>query len=254
MQIEQYKLHADIEDHHWWFRGRRSIMRALALRILAPGTGSVIDVGCGTGANLAALAEDYHVLGIDASSDAIAFARERFPKVDFVCDEIPVDFGEQYPSPRLFLLMDVLEHVPNDVDFFRNLISMLVPGDTLLLTVPAKMSLWSKHDVSFGHYRRYDISDLPKIWSGLPVKTEMLSYFNTRFYPIVKSIRVLNSVLGKSWGEAGTDLSMPLAPINRVLERTFAGEARTLLGLLDGRRPGGYRYGVSVVAVLRAVN
>ena len=140
MQLAQFRLHADIEDHHWWFRARRQIMRALALRILTPGNGTVIDVGCGTGANLAALAEDYSVLGIDASSDAIDFARQRFPRVDFLCDEIPVELGAEYAHPRLFLLMDVLEHVPNDAEFLHDVISMLVPGDAVLLTVPANMS------------------------------------------------------------------------------------------------------------------
>ena len=82
----------------------------------------------------------------------------------------------------------------------------------------------------------------------------MLSYFNARIYPIVRSIRLLNRVLNRPWGEAGTDLTLPAAPINRLLERTFAGEASTLLGLLDGRRRRGYRSGVSLVAVLRAVN
>ena len=253
MQLEQFKLHVDIEDHHWWFRARRQIMRALALRILAPGDGAVIDVGCGTGANLGALAEDYRVLGIDASSDAIDFARQRFPTVEFLCDEIPVKLGEEYAHPRLFLLMDVLEHVANDIVFFHDVACMLAPGDAMLLTVPANMSLWSPHDVSFGHYRRYDLHSLPAIWSGLPVKAEMLSYFNARVYPIVKSIRLLNRLRRKPWGEAGTDLTLPAPPINRLLERTFAGEAHTLLGLLDGRRRRGYRFGVSLLAVLRAV-
>ena len=253
MQLAQFRLHADIEDHHWWFRARRQIMRALALRILTPGNGTVIDVGCGTGANLAALAEDYSVLGIDASSDAIDFARQRFPRVDFLCDEIPVELGAEYAHPRLFLLMDVLEHVPNDAEFLHDVTSMLVPGDAVLLTVPANMSLWSQHDVSFGHYRRYDLHSLPAIWSHLPVKAEMLSYFNSRIFPIVKSIRLLTRLRSKPWGEAGTDLTLPAPPINRLLERTFAGEVRTLLGLLDGRRRRGYRFGVSLLAVLRAV-
>ena len=253
MQLEQFRLHADIEDCHWWFRARRQIVRRLVSRILAPGSGAVIDVGCGTGANLAALAGDYKVLGIDASSDAIGFARERFPKIEFVCDEIPVKLGSEYARPRLFLLMDVLEHVSSDVEFLGGVTSMLAPGDAMLLTVPADMSLWSQHDVSFGHYRRYDVGSLSAVWSGLPVQAEMVSYFNARIYPLVRAIRWINRMRGKPWGEQGTDLSLPAPLINRLLERTFAGEAGTLLGLLDGHRRRGYRFGVSLMAVLRAV-
>jgi len=52
-------------------------------------------------------------------------------------------------------------------------------------------------------------------------------------------------------GRAGTDFWMPPGPLNRLLEATFAGEARVLEGVLEGRRAQGYRKGASLVALLR---
>src|SRR5688500_17085095 len=86
MQSAQFKLHARIEERHWWFVGRRRILRAVVGEVLPPATGGVVvDVGCGTGANLAGFADDYDCVGIDTSEEAISLACQRFPKVRFIC-------------------------------------------------------------------------------------------------------------------------------------------------------------------------
>ncbi len=252
MELAQFKLHADIEDYHWWFSGRRRIMRALVKRIFGgqPG-GSVIDVGCGTGANLAALADEHAVLGVDLSEDAVTFARMRFPDIKFLYEGIPLDIGEEFPRPRLFLLMDVLEHVSDDVELLSRLTAMLTPEDTVLITVPADRSLWTEHDANNGHYRRYDVATFSATWSDLPLDLVMLTYFNTRLYPVAKIMRTISRLRGKAWGREGTDLVVPVAPVNWLLEKIFAGEANRLLGMFDsGCR--GYRFGLSLLAILRA--
>ena len=76
MQHDQFQLHAQIEDRHWWFVGRRKIIRRLVAEVVRPSTEAiVVDVGCGTGGNLAALAGRYRCIGIDTSDEAIRLAR-----------------------------------------------------------------------------------------------------------------------------------------------------------------------------------
>ena len=79
---EQFQLHAEIEDRHWWFVGRRRIIERLVAEILPPSPQTtIINVGCGTGANIARLAEHYRAIGIDTSAEAIARRRGRvFPR------------------------------------------------------------------------------------------------------------------------------------------------------------------------------
>ena len=157
MQLAQFQLHADVEDTHWWFAGRRMVMQHLVRQVLPPSKGlTVVDVGCGTGANIASLAGEYDCVGIDPSDDAIEFARSRFPGVRFVCGHVPDDLGEVMCEARLVLLMDVLEHVPDDYEFLSKLMAASAPGTQFLVTVPANPSFWSEHDESNGHYRRYD--------------------------------------------------------------------------------------------------
>ena len=258
MQSAQFQLHAAVEDSHWWFVGRRRIMRDLVRQVLAAnGSSVVVDVGCGTGANLAALAGDYDCLGIDSSAEAIELARRRFPWGRFVCGRGPADLVGATRNARLVLLMDVLEHVPDDFAFLSGLLAAAAPGTDFLVTVPANPSFWSAHDESNGHYRRYDLTRFQRLWAGLPVTTRLLSHYNARLYTIASLVRCWSRWRGRATGRAGTDVSLPIRPLNAALREIFAGESRVLVDLLrrgNRRRRGdrhGYSAGLSLVALLR---
>jgi SAM-dependent methyltransferase len=252
MQTQQFQLHAEIEERHWWFVARRRIVRRLVRRVVPPSPqATIVDVGCGTGANIAAFSDDYHCVGIDTSAEAIGWARQRFPGVEFLVGRAPDDLDELAQKARLFLLMDVLEHVADDFTMLSELLAAASPESHLLITVPADPSLWSQHDESFGHLRRYDRPRLEALWSGLPVDALVVSYFNTRMLPLVRLVRACNRLRGRASGRAGTDFWLPPAPVNRLLEAAFAGEAHVLEDLLAGRRRRGYPAGTSLLALLR---
>ncbi|MHB9048951.1 MAG: class I SAM-dependent methyltransferase, partial [Pirellulales bacterium] len=202
MQSAQFHLHAAIEERHWWFVARRRIMRELIGQVLRPSPKTmVIDVGCGTGGNIASLADDYACVGIDTSDEAIRFAQQRFPKVRFLCGRAPADLGDFKGQAKLLMLMDVLEHVADDAALLADLVHWATPGTYFLLTVPADPSLWSAHDESFGHHRRYDLDRFRQAWANLPVTTLLASYFNTRLYPLVKLARMISRWRGHAAGK-----------------------------------------------------
>ncbi len=255
MKGAQFSLHAQMEERHWWFLARRRIVRELVHCVLPPnGERTVLDIGCGTGGNIAAFAREYRCVGIDPSADAIRLAQARFPQAQFVQGFPPDGIGPILSSAHLLLLMDVLEHIPDDSFFFSDLLAQAKPGSYLLITVPADMTLWSPHDVSFGHHRRYDPDQLQRLWSRLPVKTLLLSYYNAHLYPLIRMARNLNQRLGRASGQAGTDFKLPIKPVNRLLENLFASEAWVLAELLRGRRLEGFRRGVSLIALLHKEN
>lgn len=252
MRSEQFSLHAEIEDKHWWFAGRRAIIARL-LRNIIPASKdiAIVDVGCGTGGNIAEICGDYTCIGIDASPEAIEIAKVRYPEVQFILGTVPEDLCRIKHSPDICLLLDVLEHIQFDRQFLGELISVLKPGGHILLTVPAKKSLWSPHDANYGHFRRYEIHELEAVWAGLPVTVTLLSYFNYYLYPVVRMVRAFNRFRNREWGAAGTDLSMPPSPVNWVLRTIFASESRVLSELQTGERISGFSYGVSLVSLLR---
>jgi SAM-dependent methyltransferase len=251
MEADVYPLHARMETEHWWFVARREIVTSLLGTLVAPDRGAtVLDVGCGTGGTVGALAPHYRCYGVDGSPEAIALAIERYPEGTFLVGQAPDDLPEVTGSADAVLLMDVLEHVEDDERLLRELVGGMRPGAVLLVTVPADPSLWSSHDVSHGHYRRYEVPGLAALWGHLPVDPLLISYFNTRLLPLTRLVRWAARRLGRGFGESGTDLRMPPGPLNRLLTRIFAGEQKALRrALRDGRTA--YSRGVSLLAVLR---
>ena len=252
MKADLFRQHAVYERHHWWFVARRRIVARLVRELVPPSRNHIIvDVGCGTGANVAEFARDYTSIGIDTSPDGIALAKKNFPDCSFKVGYAPEDLGDVAGRADMFLLMDVLEHVRDDVALFTGLMAAAKPGALALVTVPANPALWSSHDVVHMHYRRYTPERIRVLWEGAPLTPLLVTHFNTRLYPVVRLARALANARGRSVGEHGTDLSLPPAPINRMLTGVFAGEtARLLQGLrhtsLDTGRPG-----VSLMAVVR---
>lgn len=259
MDTAQFQLHAAIEERHWWFTARRTILGRLVGQLLdnqqlraADRTAEkplLIDVGCGTGANLAAFSNSFRCLGVDTSGEAIQLAKQRYPQLEFLHGFAPDDLVDSIRAASVVTLNDVLEHVRDDFLLFSRIFAELSPGAMCVITVPADPKLWSGHDVSFGHYRRYVRERFEMLWQNLPVKAHLVSHFNSRLYPIIRTVRTLNNWRGATGGVAGTDFKLPPAPVNHLLNSCFHGESRVLLRALRGQGAG-YQRGASMVAIL----
>jgi len=250
MNPEVFELQGRIEESHWWFTARRRVLLHLASELL-PEAGTVLDCGCGTGGNICAFPPAHRRVGVDPSPEAVAIARSKCPDVEFVQGMVPDDVAAELAVADLVLLTDVLEHVEGDRELLSGIVLGMKPGAHLLITVPADPGLWSPHDISHGHFRRYTAETLPGLWGGLPGQALLLAPFNRRLYPLVWLARHVTRALGRGAGAAGTDLRVPPGPVNGVLFRIFSGEAGRLSKALTGRAPAPGGRGVSLLAVLR---
>jgi SAM-dependent methyltransferase len=193
---------------------------------------------------------------VDPTPAAVEWAqRFQAPNVTFQCGTLREAMESSREKADLALLLDVIEHVPDDAALVREAVASLRPGGYLLVTVPAGMELWSPHDEVFGHYRRYDRSGLASVLSGLDTETLLLSHFNARLYPVIRAIRgVRRARSGGSGAEsdslAGSDLRTYPRAVNAALEAVFAGEGRRLAKVLAGEAPP-YRRGASLMAIVR---
>ena len=252
MNRDVIEMHARVERGHWWFEGRRRILRAVADASARPvETPRVLDIGCGVGATLTAFRDGYSCVGYDPTPDAIEFGREQHPDFDLRVGTA-VDAASDVARASVVLLNDVLEHVPDDLALLTPVVTAMTPGSVMIITVPADMRLWSPHDEALGHHRRYDPDMLERVWRDLPVRVCLLSHFNTRLYPVVFAVRTVARVAGRASGRAGTDLRRPTPVLNEILVQLFAGERYRLLEALAGRRAP-YPRGVSLMAVLERI-
>jgi hypothetical protein len=139
------------------------------------------------------------------------------------------------------ILADVLEHVEDDRNFLRDIISWLKEDAVIVITVPAYSFLWSEHDVILGHQRRYSKKSLHSLWKMLPVREITFSPFNFFLFPAILVFRVLRA---NTLSSGKSDLKMPSSTINNLLYRIFVVEKKLLKRTT-------LPWGVSYLAVLR---
>jgi len=223
LEKEIYALQYKVEKDHWWFVARlRIFLRYLDVKMPASPSAKLLDVGCGTGAVAEALAERYDAHGIDSSPDAVAFCRER--GLANMNVGLLADVSES-GSFDMLTFFDVMEHVADDARLLRDAHRLLKPGGSVLITVPAFPSLWSRHDEVLHHQRRYTRSHLRSLVQGAGFQIRHLTFFNTLLFPVAV---VRRSVAKLSGSSAGNDLQIPGRLVNTALRTIFAAERHVL--------------------------
>ena len=121
----------------------------------------ILEVGAGHGTMTARLAEFGSVLAVEPSERAAGKLQERFAGDDRV--RVCAGTSSQIGSEETFdsaVIVNVLEHISDDVDELRILRTRLDPGGKLVIFVPANPALYSEYDAAIGHHRRYRRSEL----------------------------------------------------------------------------------------------
>src|SRR2546427_8825761 len=161
MQEHTYSIMYEVEGKHWWFVGRRKIIAGFVENIcrdIGKWRSRILDVGCGTGANLQMLANFGVSEGVDVSGEALEFCRARgLAKVkQGAAESLPYEDA----SFDLVTGLDVVEHLDDDVAGLKEMRRVLGPRGRVLLFVPAFMFLWGVQDDVSHHRRRYTLAEL----------------------------------------------------------------------------------------------
>lgn len=219
MDRETYDRMAQIDQDHWWFVARRRIIASLIERHRPkPGPMRILEVGAGTGSNLELLKRYGTVDAIEPDDGARAFAEQRSGlsiKGGYL-PHVPLDDG----AYDLIVLLDVLEHIPGDVEALTYLRTKLAPGGRILVTVPGAPWMWSAHDVAHHHQRRYTGAQLRSVFGQAGLRPRFMSHFNSVLFPLIAAVRLLGKITGKEGG----DDAMPSKPVNAALTALFGAE------------------------------
>jgi len=227
MERVAYRQMAELDERHWWYCARRKVLADLIRREAMPPPGAkLLEVGCGTGHNLAMLGGFGEVDAIEIDDEARALAERRLGR-SVINARLPELAGVPDGHYDLAGAFDVIEHIDDDRGAVAAIAAKLKPGGKFIMTVPAHQWMWSAHDVANHHKRRYSKRALGRLIEGSPLKLDKIGYFNSLLFPVAVGERLFSKLRG---GDQA-DLKLPPRPLNAALEAVFAAE-RHLVGRL----------------------
>ena len=227
MDNEAYGEMITLQKEHWWFVARRDIIESfITSKMPHSSADKTLEIGCGVGGNVELLGRTGNYFGIDMHMPAIEYCSSKFPQFEFKCsriEEIPKDaYSHNFDS---IYILDVLEHIDNEVEILKEARNYLTNSGKILVTVPAYQFLWSPHDDFLHHVRRYTKKSLRKVLEEAGYKVERLSYFNTILFPLALIQRLGSKLLNKN---LSAHLSIPPRIINWLFKTVFSQEAGIL--------------------------
>jgi len=262
MQQHTYAIMDRVEEKHWWFVGRRAILEMFMRQILVRGlsrdrpdldssarrqrdsrqdagdTIKILDVGCGTGANLEMLSQFGEAEGVDVSDDAVEFCRGKGLSVQKgLAETLPFD-DESFD---ITTALDVVEHLDDDIAGLREMFRVTRSGGYSLIFVPAFMWLWGVQDDVSNHRIRYTKAQIVERLKKAGYAVERATYANWTFFAPILAGRTLMKVTGiKPESENNVNVSA----LNGVFGKLFGAERFWLKRF-------NFPIGVSIVVVAR---
>ncbi len=198
-----------IEETHWWYQGRRALVRAALDRyVTRQGPLQILDLACATGMSFRFLADYGEIRGIDISEETIRLCGER--GIDRIVRGDALELPFRKAGFDVVLALDAFEHFEDDVAAMREVYRVLRPGGVLVATVPAFMALWSPHDEAYHHHRRYRRPQLRGRLEQAGFVTERMSYSSMALFPPVWALRKLRGLSPTPPEEATSDFAVPM--------------------------------------------
>lgn len=208
----------DYRDHaagqtadNFWFAAKRDLIRALLARAFGARRDlKILNMGAGTGDDLAVAREFGRVWVVDISPAALAVIPSG------ACEEARLADARELPYPDgmfdAVLSFDVFEHIDDAWRAAAEARRVLAPGGALLATVPAHPFLFGAHDRALGHFRRHTKSSFRALLSGFD-ETHLFYWNSVLFLPAaMRRLRDRNAA-------AKVDVVRPPRLVNALLYR-----------------------------------
>lgn len=241
MKPAEYRRMYDAEERQWWYAGQRAIVLALLERARRSDSPlRLLDAGCGTGYNLVALAALGRTVGVDLSTEAIAFCRERDVRA-VRGSVLRLPFRDA--SFDAVTSFDVIYHdwVSDERAAVLEMARVLRPGGVVLVRVPALEALRGAHDVEVQSRHRFTRRELLGLLSSCGLRVEQSTYCNSLLFPLLLARRTLDRLLDRQ----GSDVGFLPPPLEWTFSRALLAEAALV------RRGLSFPVGASVIALAR---
>ena len=221
------RLFREQYEDNWYFAARADVLTAVIGPLCQDSREfSIADLGGGTGNILARVRKSGGAFAIEGDLQLATFGRHRYG-VPFVLGDLSdgIPFGDA--NLDLVLMLDVLEHVRDERRVLNDVFRIVRPQGTLVISVPAFQSLWSRHDELHHHKRRYSRRSLVDVLTASGFVCHRVTYFNTLLLPLVYLSRRLERVSG-AWRTSTTDYERPPRFVARLLRWILGLERRVV--------------------------
>jgi len=229
MEATAYEQFRDLEEHHWWFRGRRSVyLGLLAAHLGEERPARALDLGCGMGGFLTGLAKlSERAFPADISTESLVHVHERGFNGGVMLDAYSLPY--QSGSFDLICMFDTIEHIPDDGAAMREVARILAPGGRVMVSVPAYQFLFSNNDAIAQHQRRYTRSMLAEVFESAGLEIERNTHTNVFLFPLilpaVLAIKCMEAVDPRRKDPKHTNLTWPIPGfVHDLLHRVFSAE------------------------------
>jgi hypothetical protein len=184
---EQYaEVYPEGIGRHYWYVARNAFVSGLIRwieRRHGARIGRMLEIGCGPGM----VVEHLRASGRDCYGVELAPAAVPEVIADYVwagtdCRVLPESFRA---GVELILLLDVVEHIEDPVGFLVAIRNAYPNCRWLVISVPARMELWSNFDDQYGHFRRYDEAALRSELTAAGAELVRSRYHFVPLYPIL---------------------------------------------------------------------
>ena len=192
MDSKYGEAYRELFEKHWWWRSRTELIVG-KVRQLEPASGwnRVLDIGCGDALFFDRLAEFGEVEGVEPTADLVSPDNPHRGRIH-ICP-----FDENF-QPRkqysLVLMLDVLEHLDDPAGALRHVLELLIPGGTVILTVPAFMQLWTNHDALNHHRTRFTKQSFRKVAQAAGFSTHEQRYLYHWTCPVKLGVGLMENV------------------------------------------------------------
>jgi len=214
MEENAYRQFLELEDSHWWFRGRRRVYFGLLEHHLnGERPGRVLDLGCGYGGFLSGLQEiGGDVYPSDISVESMTYCRDRGFARSVVGSGYSLPYADD--SFDLVCMFDAIEHIPDDRRVMREVARVAKPGGRVLVTVPAYQFLYANNDRVAQHQRRYTRGRLRSVFEQAGLEVERNTHSNVFLFPLilpaVLTIKAIETLFPRKLDPDHTNLSWPI--------------------------------------------
>jgi SAM-dependent methyltransferase len=229
MNRDEYAIMRRVEDGHWWYKGLRGMLRRAWTRFAPAGPVTLLDIGCGTGANLQFFRNEAACYGIDFETEAVRFCRQRGDLRTAAASATDLPFAAA--SFDVVVSCDVLCHrsIADKRQPLREMWRVLKPGGVAILNLPAYQWLHSSHDVHVQQDRRFTKRETRALLREAGFECAYDTYWNSLLFPFIVPTRLWRKLrplaasdLDAASGEGLSPLFGAVLAVERAILRATA--------------------------------